>query len=55
MGKLTLMHQSVAIVWIRRRFMEPEKSKKGDNGRMYYQYKSLDEIKRKIATGELVS
>ena len=55
MGKLTLMHKSVTMDWIRRNFVESETKNKRDHQRMYYQYKSLDDIVRKMRTGEIIS
>ena len=55
MGKLTLMHKLVIMDWIRRNFAESEKKEKRDHRRMYYQYKSLDDIVRKMQTGEVIS
>ena len=55
MGKLTLLQKSMTMDWIRRNFVESETKNKRDHWRMYYQYKSLDDIVRKMQTGEVIS
>ena len=55
MGTLTLMHKSVTMDWIKRNFVESEAKNKRDHRRMYYQYKSLDDITIKMRTGEVIS
>jgi hypothetical protein len=55
MGKLTLMHKPVSMDWIRFKFLEFETVENRDHWKIYYQYNSLEDVVRKMQTGEVIS
>ena len=54
-GKLTLMHKLVTMDWISGNFVESDTKNKRDHWRIHYQYKSLDDIVRKMRIREVIS
>ena len=58
-GKLTLMHKSNVMEWlsdeIRMAGSGASQTFEGRSPRMYYQYKTLEEIERRMSLGEVVS
>ena len=53
--KLVLMHKSVGMDWIQKEFVESDKKSKPRKGKIYFQYKTREEIERKFQTGEVIS
>ena len=58
-GKLTLMHKSNVMEWlsdeIRMAGLGGSQTFEGRSPRMYYQYKTLEEIERRMSLGEVLS
>ena len=53
--KLVLMHKAVIMDWIQKEFVESDKKSKPRKGKMYFQYKTREEIERKFRTGKVIS